>query len=110
MDDVYQLIKYDLDNVLALSKQYNLSISSWYWRLKETEDEWIERLVKLSKERKEVRGVILGDKKSLEYRIPLGYTTDKVMIHIIQGMQTQEVNTPYASLYETLEKYLQDTN
>lgn len=104
--DTGLIIKKDLENVLYLSKKYHLHVSSWYWRLQETEDEWINRLVKLSMERKEVRGCLLGEKISLTYIIPLESTEEEVTIKKTENMQTQEFKTSYALLYETLERYL----
>lgn len=107
MENVYNLIKNDLNNVISLSKKHNLTVASWYWRVKETEDEWINRIVKLSIKRKEVIGFILGDKRSLTYSIPLENDNDEIVIEIIENLQTEKVNTTYEMLYETLEKYLQ---
>lgn len=107
MDNIHLLVKTDLDNVLFLSKKYNLKVASWYWRLDETEDEWNNRLVKLSIERKEVRGYIIGDKQSLTYSIPVENDRDQVVIEMIKNLQTETLNTSYELLYETLEKYLQ---
>lgn len=107
MDNIYLLVKTDINNVLSLSKKYNLNVASWYWRVKETEDEWINRLVKFSMKRKEVRGYILGATTSITYIIPLESNNDEIVISITKNVQTQEIKTSYAKLYETLEKYLQ---
>jgi hypothetical protein len=101
---VYNLVKNDLDNVMSLSKKHDLRIASWYWRVEETEEEWINRLVKLSIERKEVRGCLFSDKKSLSYIIPLETTTDEVDIELSENMQQTNIITSYELLYETLEK------
>jgi hypothetical protein len=103
---VYYLVTKDLNNVLSSSKKNNSRIASWYWRLEETEEEWVNRLVKLSIERKEVRGYILGDKSTLSYRIPLESNNDEVVVEICENMQQKEIRTSYELLYDTIEKYL----
>lgn len=103
---VLNLVKTDLDNVMSLSKKYNLKVSSWYWRLNETEEDWINRRVKLSIERNEVQGIILGRKTHLSYTIPLENTTNEVFIEVSENMQTKQVTTSYELLYDTLEKNL----
>lgn len=103
---VLNLVKTDLDNVLSLSKKYNLKVSSWYWRLNETEEDWINRRVKLSIERNEVQGIILGTKTHLSYTIPLENTTNEVFIEVSENTQTKQVTTSYELLYDTLENNL----
>lgn len=101
---VYHLVKADLYNVLSLRNKYNVELISWYWRVDENEEEWIDRLVKLSIERKEVRGgFLLAKNTSLSYVIPLDGSIDEVVINISENMQQKEITTPYELLFDTLE-------
>lgn len=96
------LVNRDLEFVYAIYQKLNITPPSWYCSLPpETNDEWIDRRVKLSIEREMIEGHLTNDKTYIYYTIPLKSSVCTVSIGKTSPQKTLLV--PYDDLYATLE-------
>jgi hypothetical protein len=106
-ESLFDIIRNDLNFIISFNSKYNFNTSSWYWRtLDETEDEWVQRRVKLCLDRNEIVGYVIGRIVNIDYKTPIDCF--ETTLKITKGSNTEIRRVPYNILYKTIEDIYKD--